>query len=317
MFRFYLVALIFVVLFGTVSTACASSPIDTTYEKKETALTVRFPDVQHPYYAVRDQYYQKLLNLALERSNIRYEMKGVLLPDYSEARSMAFIKEGRYDIHWLNTTPEREVQLRPVRIPLDKGAIGWRAFLIRPDQQALFATVKTVDDLRQVIMGQGHDWADVEILMSNGFRVERSPSWAGLFKMVLLNRIQAFPRSILEIAAEQGQPEAAGLAIEKTLILRYPAAYYFFVARDNVELATALQKGLEAAIADGSFDRLFYEYYGPAIAALNMEQRTVLSIPNKTLQNQMPLNKPEFWFDVEAFSRVHHEQTASGQNASP
>ncbi len=314
MLQFPLVAFIFVLLFSTLSTASA---IAAGPAKTGEALLVRFPDVQHPYYAVRDQYYQKLLILALERSKISYKTEGILLPDYSEARSMAFIKEGRYDIHWLNTTPSREEQLRPVRIPLDKGAIGWRAFLIRPDQQDFFATLKTVEDLRQVTMGQGHDWADVEILMSNGFRVERSPSWAGLFKMVLLNRIQAFPRSILEIAAEQRQPEAAGLAIEKTLILRYPAAYYFFVSRENKALAAALQTGLETAIADGSFDQLFHEYYGPAIAALNMEKRTVLSIPNRTLQSQMPLDKPEFWFDVGAFSKTHHERKTPDQPIFP
>lgn len=313
MHPFSLVAFLFALACNTVLAASAVAAPET----RDRTLVVKFPDVQHPYYAVRDQYYQKVLTLALERSGIRYELQGVQLPDYSEARSMAFIKEGRYDIHWLNTTREREAQLRPVRIPLDKGAIGWRALLIRPDQQEYFGTIKTVEDLRKVIMGQGHDWADVEILTSNGFKVERSPSWAGLFKMVLLDRIQAFPRSILEIAAEQRQPEAAGLAIEKTLILRYPGAYYFFVARDNEELAVALQKGLEAAIADGTFNQIFYEFYGPAIAALNMDQRTVLSIPNRTLQGQMPLDKPELWFDVDAFARVHQAQTAPGRAPSP
>ena len=274
----------------------------TASEKPEPLLTVSYPDIQHPNYSARDRYFHAMLKLVMAHSGANYQLNGIKLVEYSEGRSLQFILDGRYDVHWLNTTREREEALLPVRIPLYKGAIGWRAFLIRPDRQAGFRRIRTMEQLQRVVFGQGHDWPDVDILLQNGFMVERSPSWSGLFRMVLLDRIQAFPRSIVEITAEQQQPEARGLIVEDSLILQYPAAYYFFVAKDNVPLARALETGLLRTIENGSFDKLFYQYFGEAIQSLGIEKRTIISIPNPVLQAQMPLDRPELWFDAKTFA---------------
>src|SRR5690606_34416962 len=111
-------------------------------------LEVRYPAVQHSYYAKRDTYYVTLLSMALERAGEPYELIGVKFPDYSEKRSVLLIQSDQYDVHWLNTTPEREKELLPVRVPLDKGAIGWRVFFVRPDRQPIFDKIQTADELK-------------------------------------------------------------------------------------------------------------------------------------------------------------------------
>jgi hypothetical protein len=260
-------------------------------------LQVRYPAVQHDYYSKRDVFYVTLLSMALERSGEPYELIAVKLPDYSEKRSVLLIESDQYDVHWLNTTPEREQQLLPVRVPLDKGAIGWRVFFIRPEMQPVFDKVKSAEDLKSLVFVQGHDWPDVPILLHNGFAVERSSNWGGLFRMVALKRAQVFPRSIVEISAEQDEEVAEGLVIEKTLILRYPAAYYFFVAKDNARLADALKQGLKKSFQDGSFDRLFYQTFGDPIAHLNLESRRVISIDYPELK----IEDENLWFSKEWF----------------
>lgn len=262
-------------------------------------LTIVCPDVQHPYYAERDKYFHKLLRLAIARSGMPARVSLLALPEYKENRSVYFLETERYDVHWLNTTEEREASLLPIRIPLYKGSIGWRAMFIRPEMQEQFSQIQTLDDLKQMLAGQGRDWADIGVLKMSGLPVEPSSNWEGLFKMLKLDRIQYFPRSIVEILAESKVPAAEGLIIEKTLILKYPAAYYFFVNKNNTYLAHLLETGLNAAIKDGSFDALFNEYFGDTLSQLNLANRKILSIPNPLLEPQMPLDRPELWFRIE------------------
>lgn len=272
-----------------------------------TELNVRYPSVQHPYYAKRDVYFVTLLKMALERSGENYTLIDVNFSEYSEKRSVLLIQSDQYDVHWLNTTAEREAELLPVRIPLYKGAIGWRALFIRPDMQREFNKITTEQELKRHVFVQGHDWADVEILLKNGFAIERASNWQGLFKMVSLNRAQAFPRSIVEIVSEKKEKVASELAIENTLILRYPAAYYFFVAKNNHGLKNALEHGLKKSLQDGSFDRLFFETFGQQMSQLNLEQRRIISIDHPNLQNQMPIEDKQLWFSIEWFKQAQEK----------
>ena len=266
-------------------------------------LHVRYPAVQHDYYSKRDVYYVTLLTMALERSGVPFELTEVKLPDYSEKRSVLLIESNQYDVHWLNTTPERERKLLAVRVPLDKGAIGWRTFFIRPELQPVLDKVSSADDLKPLVFVQGHDWPDAAILLQSGFAVERSSNWDGLFRMVELNRAQLFPRSILEISAEQKEPVAQGLVIEKNLILRYPAAYYFFVSRDKPELAKIIERGLKKSFADGSFDELFFKNFGKPIAELDLAKRRIISVDYP----ELIIEDESLWFSREWFAKVQEK----------
>lgn len=267
-------------------------------------LLVRYPSIQHPYFAKRDVYFVSLLRMALERSGEAYKLINVDFSEYSERRSVLLLQSNQYDVHWMNTTAEREQELLPVRIPLCKGVIGWRAFFIRSGDQARFDQVNNIHDLRPFIFVQGHDWADSDILQKNGFLVERAPNWAGLFKMVSMGRAQLFPRSIFEIIAEQKEPSSQGLSIEQNLLLRYPAAYYFFVAKNNPRLQKALERGLMKSIEDGSFDQWFFSTYGDQLTQLNLEQRRILSIENPDLHKDPALQDSRLWFSIEWYKQA-------------
>lgn len=267
-------------------------------------LSVRYPSIQHPYYAKRDVYFVTLLKMALERSGEAYKLINVDFSEYSERRSVLLLQSDQYDVHWMNTTAEREHELLPVRIPLCKGVIGWRAFFIRPEDQGRFDKINTIEDLRPLIFVQGHDWADSEILQKSGFLVERAPNWAGLFKMVAIGRAHLFPRSIFEIIAEQKEPSSQGLAIEKNLLLRYPAAYYFFVKKGNQRLQNALERGLMKSVEDGSFDQWFFTTYGDQLMQLNLEQRRLLTIDNPDPQKTPAMQDNRLWFNIEWYKQA-------------
>ena len=78
-------------------------------------------------------------------------------------------------------------------------------------------------------------------------------------------------------------------------MIRYPAASYLFVRPDRPQLAVDLERGMEAAVADGSLQRLFQRYFGDLIARHRLNQRVVLNLRNPLLPPGTPLQRPGYW----------------------
>lgn len=250
---------------------------------------------------LRTEYRVRLLQLALQyrrdgqgQAVYRTQPAPVSMPQSRAALEMA---QGRLiDVMWTMTTPERERELLPVRIPIDKGLLGWRIGLVREPDRELLADANDLQGLKQVTMAQGHDWPDLSILRGNGLHVDGTQTYDSTFQALAAGRFQYFPRSILEIWAEQGTWRNLRLVVEPHVALHYPAAEYFFVRADQVELAEAIRSGLEAALADGSFDRLFRQYFGDALERTQLARRRIIELQNP-LAPALPLNRPELWFD--------------------
>jgi hypothetical protein len=271
------------------------SHADSTREDAADTLVVRYPTLTNVYSQMYNHdYFLEILHLALSSYGHNYRVETVLLPEF---RSEVSLAKGLYDVHWLHTNRQREARLRPIRIPLFQGMIGWRLLLIKEQDQERFAAIDSVDELKALRAVQGHDWPDTPILQQHGFSVVRSASWEGMFKMLSTSRIDYFPRAATEIRAELTQFPDLGLAVEKSLALHYPSAYYFFVAPENEELAYIIEKGLNIAIANGSFDQVFMTYFGADIKRMNLGKRTIMRLENPLLPPQTPLGRAELWLD--------------------
>lgn len=247
----------------------------------------------------RDAYPFELLKLALAKSEKTYELKAYprfMLQD----RAITELEANRgLDVIWTMTSADREVRLRPIRIPIDKGLLGWRLLLIRDGDAQRFANIG-VDKLKRLQAVQGHDWPDTVILRSSGFEVKVDSNYGELFQMLSQGVVDYFPRSAQEIWAENDNHKDLHLAVEPTMAIHYPTAMYFFVNRKNVSLAEALRRGLEAAIADGSFDRLFAEHFSAVISRSRLDGRQIIEIPNPLLPAQVPLKEKRYWLQVKA-----------------
>ncbi|GAB3254687.1 substrate-binding periplasmic protein [Chitinimonas naiadis] len=243
----------------------------------------------------------ELLKLALAQSRSGYTLQPSELTMF-QSRSIAEVAAGTGRVHvlWSMTSREREQQLLAIRIPIDKGLLGWRVALVRQDDLARFASVRGASQLKTLNAGQGYDWPDLKILQFNGYRVTGSSSYDGLFKQLASGKIDYFPRSVIEVLEEAASSQSEGLAIEPTLLLHYPAARYFFVNKHNQGLATAIEQGLEAAIRNGSFEALFQRYHDGTIAQLNLNKRRVIELQNPLLPADTPLTRSELWFHQDA-----------------
>lgn len=217
-----------------------------------------------------------------------------------QERGLQLVEANRgLEVIWTFTTSAREEKLMPIRIPIDRGLFGWRLFLIRAVDQPLFNTIETPEQLAKLRAGQGHDWPDTDILQTNHFLISGSTTYEGLFDMLARNHIHYFPRSLLEIELELNSHPHHGLAMESHLALHYPTALYYFVNKNNTELAQDLEQGLRKAINDGSFKKLFDKHFSDTIRKANLTQRKIISINNPLLPSKTPLSETAYWFSPE------------------
>ncbi|MFC0049618.1 hypothetical protein [Rheinheimera tilapiae] len=241
------------------------------------------------------QLYQvRLLAAALNKMGIRHQLVASEVP-MVQGRSLRTVAEKHgIDVFWSVTTTGREQLLTPVRFPIDKGLYGWRILLLSP-QQAQSAPLLQLNDLKKLLLTQGHDWPDTEILRFNKLKVVPSNQYSSMFEMVSNNRVDAFPRSVLEIWREQAEAKVQ-LPVEASLVLYYPTALYYFFSREQQELAHQVEQGLELMLQSGEFEAMFMQEFGDAIARSKLAERHLIQLRNPLLPTATPLDRTELWY---------------------
>jgi two-component sensor histidine kinase len=225
----------------------------------------------------RDDYPVALLAHLLGRLGKTYHLEPTLDAMEQDAAIFELMKsDGMVDIVWTMTSEAREAALFPIRRCLYKGMGGWRIALVREADQ--FRAVATLGDLGAFVAGQGHDWPDTDVLRANGLPVEAVAYYGSLFGLLADGTIDYFPRSVLEVLTEAERHATDGIVIDPHLLIRYPAATYFFVNGRNAPLAEELRQAFDDSLADGSFDRLFREHFGDSIDRLKLDDRRVIEL---------------------------------------
>ncbi|MGQ5523832.1 amino acid ABC transporter substrate-binding protein [Chitinimonas sp. PSY-7] len=257
-------------------------------------------EVRYPGDALRYTAYVELLRTALDRTVSKYGAY-TMYPTTMEMNEVRYFAEAEIgnniDVVWGASSIERETKLIPIRIPLEKGLLGYRIGLIRSDQQNKLSEVHTVKDLTQFKFGLGPGWGDIPIYRAAGFPITIAP-YEDLFKMVNKAYIDFYSRGVNEIFPEYEsmRSELSKLAVEQDLLLYYPYPFYFFVTPKNPKLATRIELGMNMMLADGSFDALFQKYYGSAIELANLGRRRIIQLTNPQLPPGTPLANKRLWF---------------------
>lgn len=258
---------------------------------------VRYPRSEDEGHSQGAEHYPvRLLQMALQRSGQRYTLQPTPIK-MRQNRALAEMSNGRVlDIVWTMSSLERERDLLPIRIPLDMGLLGWRLLLVRERDAARFAAIRSAAQLQALDALQGHDWPDTDILRANGYRVQSASDYLGMFKMLQSGRVDYFPRAVFEVWNEAAAFASEGLTVAPGLALHYPSALYFFVRQADTALAAAVRRGLERMLADGSYARLFQDYFGDMVARAALEQRRVFELRNPLLPAATPLARHELWY---------------------
>lgn len=249
----------------------------------------------------REQLPLDLLNLAFSYDSRNQYRLTQHHENVNQERLRGMVNEGQISIMWVGTRPDLEEDFIPIRVPLFKGLLGHRIFIIREGEQAKFSRVNTLQDLLALSAGQGRYWGDTPILENAGIPVVKPVKYPNLFHMLDGERFDYFPRAVHEPWDEVASRPELNLTIESDLMLVYPMPLYFFTSKQNRELADTLEKGLLRAVDDGSYDEVFLNNAAiqDAIERTNIQNRRVFRISNPSLSRETPLDNKKLWFDIQ------------------
>lgn len=234
------------------------------------------------------EYRWKALELALDHVRRSEGVAIDLRPfgeDVTQNRAVSLLEAGKIDVIALGTNDERESRMLPIKIDISRGTVGYRVFLVSSSDQERIAGMDDEAFRTELTFGLNSQWADVPVMRVNGYTVLTSTDYESLFGMLAAHRFDALPRGIGEAAVELAARRKAypGLTIEKTRALFFPYPIYFWVNRQDAELAGRIERGLRAALADGSFRKLFMTYHASMIEDLARSHRRVIRLDNPLL----------------------------------
>lgn len=182
------------------------------------------------------------------------------------------------NLYWLSTNEALEERLRAIKIPLYKGLHGKRILLIRRAIQNKFAQINSLNDLKNFVGLQQQSWSDYDILVKNGLNIDGSHTYKTMHKALNDGLGDYFPRSALTINSEFQNNKTDNIMVEPTLLLQYPNNYYFFLNKNNEQLANLLESGLNSLIVSGRFEEIFSQYFTERLQDLNLPLRKIINL---------------------------------------
>jgi hypothetical protein len=270
----------------TLAGATGVGPIEFNYAK--------FSNLDDP----REKLPLAVLELAMAKMQLKFSAKPC--PDVMErSRALIELEQGRcINLIWTSMAAEAEKNLRPIRIPIYRGLIGHRLFLIHKNQQQAFAKIRNLDDLRKFNGGVGLGWVDGKIMEQAGLRVVRD-KYDSLFRLLDNESIDYFPRGANEVFAELNgrQKTQPNLMVEPGLMLVYKSDVIFYLNKKDEALASQIEKGLLMAYEDGSYLKLFNEhpYVLQVLRDAGLDKRLRLELPNPMLSDEDRAIAARFW----------------------
>lgn len=246
-------------------------------------------------------YYVDIIEMAMRYTEDEYGDHTIIYSknEMVQERAFAKLKSNKgVDLYWGMTSIQREESFSPIRIPLIKGLLGHRICIIRKEDMVRFNNISSVEQLKQMVLVQGSDWPDTQILEHNGFNVHKMSVYENMFKMVSSGRVDFFPRGVNEPYEEVRIRPELDLVVDNKLLIKYVAPMYFFVNKDNEILAERLYIGLIRAIESGEFDEYFYNH--PTTKAITdlakIEERVIFEIDNPILPPLTPIEDKRLWY---------------------
>jgi ABC-type amino acid transport substrate-binding protein len=227
---------------------------------------------------------ESILKLALSKSDPNLQIQRST-EYYSDSRLIEEVESGKLDVMWAGANQIIEERLRVIRIPVLKGMLGHRIFIIRAADQSKFEKINTLEELKAYQAGQGTFWGDTQVLKSAKLPTVTTLKYPNLFPMLEGGRFDYFPRAIQEPWSEVSSRPELNLIVDKHLMLVYPYAMYFYVKQSNDRLYNKLYEGFNTAISDGSYDKLFSEnpMIQDVLIKANLSERKVLRIENPNM----------------------------------
>ena len=251
----------------------------------------------------RDQYQYSLLQKALDATIPNYGPYRLqrVVAQLSTARARREINlDGEINIRvgsWLPLGDDKDSQVennRPIPVHVLNNLLGYRQLLIRPEELHTFAEIRSTEQLKRLLIGQGRDWYDNRIYRANGFKVNDSAHFYSLGSMLSRRRFDYLPVSVIETKGFIDQEKARGNTIVAVpnMLIYYPFPSVFQVAPDQDEMAKRVEEGLKILIANGEMQRLLAQYFADELTLISAPDNRIFALDNPFISPQLPSPPP-------------------------
>lgn len=247
------------------------------------------------------------IELAISKASDKYPLftlQRTQLKNKEQAFSQ-LTQKGQLDLIVAGFDIERERLSLPIYIPLDRGLLGFRTCLIEPKFQPLFERIQTVNDfsVEHLIIGVGRNWADKNIMLNNDVPLLDAPSQEKLMALLRHNKVSCISRSVIEIDATVADfPEFSG---EQRIAFIYPFGKIIYVNQHNKHAYEMLKYGLEKALEDRSYYRLFNQHFAKQLEKHKFYFRKILLMKNPYLSK--PAINAINQFGIASFSQTYNQ----------
>ena len=259
-----------------------------------TTREVRFPGRGEPG-DQRFDFSAELLVLVLQRAGGGWNVE--IIDAMKQPRALQAARQGDVDVVALPNLASDRSRLIVVRKPLRRGLLGMRLLLARPADAERMMRIENLETLkRDFVMGYGDTWMDREALADLGFRLSTGNNYPGLFDMLRAGRFDYLNRGVNELGPELADPRLAGsgLVVVPGIALYYPLDDYFHVTPRRPDLARAIERGFQRALADGSYSALFQKHFEAAMREARLQERSIIHVSGYPVPPGTPLED----FDV-------------------
>ena len=173
-------------------------------------------------------------------------------------------------------------KLIPIMQPAMRGLLGYRSLIVDKYNTSKFESVSTLDDLRQIKLGQARGWLDVDVYESNGVPVVEATVYDYLYSMLDRKRFDALPLGIGELdhSLAEFSDKYPDLVKYNRLVIYYPFPVTFQVSANHPVLAKRIERGMILAKETGRLDALFEQHYADVLEEYRNGDVTVISLKN-------------------------------------
>lgn len=210
---------------------------------------------------------------------------------YKEApnakRQAILLTEGELlNVQWASPgTPIAHAEAIQIPFNFLQDMLGYRVCLLNGKAHTNLENFGTLNLLRDIRIGQGYDWLDINIYRHNDIPVRDYPGLKNLMPALSLNRIDCVALGIneVEFTFKEYKSDYDFLKVDSSLIFYYEYPIYFYVSKKHPKLAKRLGIGFEKIKKNGQYDQLFYSYYAKNIKLLQLHKRKIICLKNPYL----------------------------------
>lgn len=153
----------------------------------------------------RAAYESEVIKLALERSRDEYGPFTFSASDklLSTERLERLIQQGEMvnvvssPVWDLESGGHSVLQVLPY--PISKGLLGYRELVVRRDALPLFASIRTVEQLRELTAGLGNNWTELDVFQASNLHWYGGRDIPQLLSMLSRGRIDYVPLGTMEV----------------------------------------------------------------------------------------------------------------------